>query len=200
MMNALPDTIRAFIALPVPEVVRTACTRLQRRLESACPPQSVRWSPSDQMHLTLRFLGNIPSQAVESLNTALAAIGRDCPPLALEAFGLGCFPHVRRPRVIWVGLRGDLEGLLRLQQAIDAAVQPWCVKTETREFHPHLTLGRVRDAAARRAAEVGQVIEGMSVESLGAWRAVEIRLMRSQLSPQGAVHTMLATHSLAAKA
>lgn len=190
-MPELPDHIRAFISIGVPEEVLRELSRWQRRLEEAMPPEAVRWSPPEQVHLTLRFLGNIPSQVLAELEAGLRAVCQGFGPLQLRAEGLGGFPSLRQPRVIWVGLQGDLEPLEQLKTQIEQATGQWGEPVETRKFHPHLTLGRVREVAAPRARQVGEALQATAVGALGEWRTEQVLLMRSQLSPRGATHTLV---------
>ena len=196
-MSDLPPQIRAFIALPLDPAVARELDRFQRRLEDAVPQNSVRWATPEQLHLTLKFLGNIPAQAVEELTAVLRPIGERYPPLQLRAEGMGCFPSARRPRVIWVGLHGDLPDLARLQEQVEGVSGRWAEKEERRPFSPHLTLGRVRETAARQAPRIGEVLQSISAPVCGSWTAPEFLLMRSQLSPHGATHTVLARFPLA---
>lgn len=197
-MLTLPAQIRSFISIaPDPGVAREV-SRLQRRLEEVLPRGAVRWIPAEQLHLTLKFLGNIPGSAVEELSSSLRAIGEPYSPLRLRAEGLGCFPGARNPRVIWIGLQGDLTALEQLQEEIERASSRWAEKEEPRRFSPHLTIGRVRENAWREARQIGAVLETAAAPVLGAWSAREVCLMRSQLSPQGVMHTALATLPLGA--
>lgn len=192
-MLALPAQIRSFISIALDPAVAREITRLQHRIEEIPPRETVRWIPAEQLHLTLKFLGNIPGSLVEELSSSLRAICEQYSPLRLRAEGLGCFPNARNPRVIWIGLQGDLQALEQLQEEIERASSRWAEKEEPRRFSPHLTIGRVRENAWREARQIGAILETAAAPTLGAWSAGEVCLMRSQLSPQGAVHTPLAT-------
>ncbi len=195
-MPELPEHIRAFISIGLPEEVLRELSRWQQRFEDSMPPDAVRWSAPEQVHLTLRFLGNIPSQVLAELEASLRAVCQGVGPLHLRAEGLGGFPSLRQPRVIWVGLQGDLEPLEQLKTRIEQATGQWGEPVETRKFHPHLTLGRVREAAVRRARQVGEALQAATVGALGEWRAEQVLLMRSQLSPHGATHSVMTAAAL----
>jgi RNA 2',3'-cyclic 3'-phosphodiesterase len=186
------DFIRAFISMPPDPAVLGQLCQFQKTLEQTLPPGAVRWTSPAQLHLTLKFLGNIASQAVAEIRDALAQIGSRCARMELRAEGLGGFPSLREPRVIWVGLQGDLAALERLNSRIEHAMRPWAAKDEYKAFNPHLTLGRVRENAGRQARAMGAVLGQIQLPSFGQWRAGEFCLMRSQLSPQGAVYSELA--------
>lgn len=141
---------------------------------------AVRWTPEDQIHLTLKFLGHVTVAEIEALKGGLVEIPQR---LQLRAQGMGGFPSRRNPRVIWVGLTGDLDRLIALQAAIDKL----CARKEEREFHPHLTIGRVREHQRLNAN-----LDRWHDHDFGQWEAHELLLMQSQLSPKGATHSVLA--------
>jgi|SRR5687767_2514126 len=168
----MTDSLRAFISLPVaPKVVR-AIVKFQEGIKGA----DVRWTPREQIHLTLKFLGNISSAEVERLKVALEGVMQ---PLRLRAEGVGGFPSRRQARVIWVGLTGDIDTL----KALHAAVEEVVGQKENRPFRPHLTIGR-----ARKPYRVGDW-ENLQ---FGEWEVRELQLMQSKLSPKGATHTVIA--------
>jgi 2'-5' RNA ligase len=189
----LPETIRAFAAIHLPEELLANIRALQARLQSDFPKDAVRWTAPEQLHLTLKFLGNIPRRSLGQLKAELARICQGLPPLLLRLEGLGCFPTPPKPRVLWVGLAGDIPQLQTLQSQINAAMQPWCERNEERAFRPHLTIGRLREASPRNARQIGDNIKAAAISALGEWNAAQVHLMRSQLSPAGATHTVLAS-------
>lgn len=195
--RANPGTQRAFIAIQLPNDLLETLQAVQQRLESVLPAKTVRWLPAAQMHLTLRFLGNVPSEHVGELRHALAEACRNAAPLKLCAQGIGCFPNPGRPRVIWVGMDGDIENLRALQSRIAPATEPWCERKEDRSFRPHLTLGRVRETSARARRQIATGLTNASSGVLGQWTAREVHLMSSRLSAQGAEHSVLASIELA---
>ena len=173
------DSVRAFISLPVPGEVLRNIVRCRDELARATG-ETVRWTPEDQIHLTLQFLGNISPTEVERIQSQLAPLPRT---LRLAAQGLGAFPSPRRPRVIWAGLGGDIDELKRLQAAVEGVTG----RKEERSFHPHLTIGRVREG---RHAKLN--LARWKDERFGEWDARELLLMQSKLSPKGATHSVIA--------
>jgi 2'-5' RNA ligase len=186
------ETLRVFVALPLPEEAVEELAALARRSRSAMPRGAVRWVRPEQMHLTLQFLGNVAADRIAALQADLAAACRDAPPFPLELAAPGAFPNARHPRVLWVGLGGDLERLGALQTRVAAACAPFLPAPERGRFHPHLTLGRVKDDA--RA--VGDAWAGCPAPRAWRWRAGEVRLIQSVLQPAGAVHATLAAFPL----
>jgi 2'-5' RNA ligase len=187
------QVVRAFIAIPLPHELCTSLSKLQERLQSGLPKEAVRWASSGQIHLTLKFLGDVASAELTEMEKSLEEICRRFSPFSLRAEGLGCFPSVARPRVVWVGLRGDMEALQRLQSQIDPVLRPWCEGNEERAFLPHLTIGRVRETGPRMARQVGARVLGSSPPRLGEWNVQEVKLVQSKLSPKGAKHSYLAS-------
>jgi 2'-5' RNA ligase len=189
--TAETETVRAFVAIHLPAELLAALHELQMQLEAKLPQKTVRWTSSEQLHLTLQFLGNIPVQELGNLEAALQNACGTIGPIQLRAEGLGGFPNLRNPRVIWVGLERDLKPLAQLQFQIHRASAPWCERPEERGFQPHLTLGRVRENASRAARRIGEEIAATSAGELGEWCIERFYLMQSKLTPKGAVHTVL---------
>ena len=175
----MSDSIRAFISLPVAPDVIKCIVRCQKELAREAG-EVVRWTEEEQIHLTLQFLGNISLTELDEIQTRLAGI---MAPLKLRTQGLGGFPPLRNPRVIWAGLEGDIDELKRVQAAVENATG----RKEERAFHPHLTLGRVREGRRLKLN-----LDRWKDEDFGAWEARELLLMQSKLSPKGARHSVVA--------
>ena len=193
MVITMNDSVRAFISVPVAEDVIRNIMRCQKEL-ARTTGEAVRWAPEEQIHLTLQFLGNISPAEIERLQTRLAAImnrsadslsarGPAVLPFRLHAHGLGAFPSPSRPRVIWVGLAGQIDELKQLQAAVENATG----RKEERAFHPHLTIGRVREGHRPKLN-----FERWKDEHFGEWEVRELLLMQSKLSPKGATHSVIA--------
>ena len=189
--------LRLFIALTPDEAVKEALAEVQERLRQRLPARTVKWTPPEQIHLTLRFLGDVPEDAVAGLTDALAHAAAGQRSFELIAERLGVFPTLRRPRVLWVGLGGGLRELTAVQQALQNATAPWGAREE-KDFHAHLTLGRVRELAPARLREVAAALLEFRVDRLGSWTASAVELFRSELRPDGAVHTCLASQRFGA--
>jgi len=190
-------TIRAFIAIAVPEEIRGRIAGFQREWQASLRGNFIRWTPTDQIHLTLRFLGNVSAQSVPELEAALRQACDGVVSFELVAGSSGCFPDARKPRVLWVGLSGALPVVAGLQAKIAAATSAWG-EVEERAFHPHLTIGRVKQAPPPALREISHRASTMTRGELGRWCVGEVMLMRSELSPAGAKHTELARIALCA--
>lgn len=195
--GSLMDTMRVFVAIPLPESLLHRLSDVQRRLERKVPHKSVRWVRSEAIHLTLKFLGDTPKDRVSTIEEALAVVGRNASPCVLTAAGLGCFPNPRRPRVLWVGVDEPTGRLKVLQPAVEEAMKSVGYRPERLGFTPHLTLGRVRRGTSRRDEEqIAEAVMGTSVGRLGEFTADRFELIRSQLKPTGAEYTTLVTFYL----
>jgi RNA 2',3'-cyclic 3'-phosphodiesterase len=173
---------RLFVALPVPHEVRASLAGLREELGGA------RWTPPEQYHLTLRFLGDTPDERIPELQRALAAV--TCPPLALRADRLTTFPNRRQPRVLVVRLVAT-SAASALQREVEAIARAHGSAAADRPFRPHLTLARLRDAdpeAVWRFTQEHRVDLAFSVDHFA--------LYASTLTPDGAVHERLATYPL----
>jgi len=186
------ETIRAFIAVPLPHPLLDRLSALQRQLESQVPSRSVRWVRVEGIHLTLKFLGDTPTEKLPDIKRALAAVARHVPACTFTVGELGCFPNPRRPRVVWVGMQEPAGRLAALQDAIEEVMAPLGYPPEGRGFTPHLTLGRVRPGARRdEVSRVGEVVTGKTGEPLAEVSADHFALIRSVLKPTGAEYTTL---------
>jgi 2'-5' RNA ligase len=162
------NTIRTFIALEPPPWVREALAQTIGQLRGAIP-SGVRWLDPTGIHLTLKFLGNVDPHRVDGLLKAMADSARGSPTFQLRLAGLGAFPNQRQPRVLWVGLAGDLQSLQGLHEKVEEEVQklaPTSPSRESRPFHPHLTLGRVREGVSQTLrSQIGAVMSATPLNS-----------------------------------
>ena len=188
-MSYNPEQIRSFIAIELPQKVQHGLGQLRSELERDEHP-FVKWVNPESIHLTLKFLGNIPFKQVEEIAKAMGEAFRGIPPFHLEISGVGAFPNINRPRVIWVGIIGEIDKLLSLQQNIDSALAPFGFAKEERPFVPHLTLARIREGASTAEKKsLGELLISARFEISYSIDVETISLMRSQLTPEGAIYT-----------
>ena len=190
------DTVRLFVAVPLPESVLEQLADVRYRLQGKVPPGTVRWVSSDGIHLTLKFLGDTPRDKIPTVKEALSVVGRNALPCTLVAQELGCFPNLRRPRVLWVGVTEPTGRLELLQKAIEEAMTSLGYKPERHSFTPHLTLGRVRRASGRDQRQIADAVRDTTVGELAEFSADGFELIRSDLKPGGAEYTTLETFFL----
>jgi len=183
--------IRAFIAVdlddPVIEKVCNAVEILKPRITE------IRWLRKENLHLTLKFLGNIAESQVEPITAALRHPLGLFSPCTISAKGLGVFPDFRRPKILWVGLTGDQ--LVQLAAEIESALMPIGFTPENRAFTPHLTIGRWREGS-RPAKNLRQEIDSLNDFEFGACAVRQIVLFQSVLKPEGASYSELRTIQL----
>jgi 2'-5' RNA ligase len=189
--------IRTFIAIELDETINAALTDLQEQLKAEVPQRSVRWVKPGGIHLTLKFLGNVPANRIEEIERALTQACAGFPAFSFSVGGLGCFPHPRRPRVVWVGVQEESGTLKRLQKAIEDGMERLGFAPERRKFHAHLTLGRVRRrTSSGDVRRLGRLVKESDVGQLDQMEARAVSLMKSDLKPTGAVYTQLAAVKL----
>lgn len=183
---------RLFLALTIPSEVRRQLHAARSRLQQSLPPSAVRWVHPEQVHLTLRFLGEVPADRVPALETALRPVGAAFRPLGLRARGIGFFPPHRPPRVIWAGVEEPTGELARLKAAVDEAAAAFTTEQPETGFSAHLTLGRVKHLPPHDARALLQAAAALTQAEFGTWTAERLELFRSVLSPTGPTYTCLA--------
>ena len=196
-MSDNPREIRSFIAIELSEEAKEGLARLRKELERD-EHKFVKWVDPGGIHLTVKFLGNIPSKRVTEITEAIEESAQGISPFHLEISGLGAFPSLRQARVFWVGIGGEVDKLSRLQQNIDSALAALGFAKEERSFVPHLTLARIRQGASppeRRS--FGELVGSLIFEDKYHIKVEAINLMRSQLTPAGAIYTCLSAVGLA---
>ncbi len=185
------EKIRSFIAVELPAEIKLALARMQAQLKRG-GGERIKWVDPDIMHLTLKFLGNIDTALVAGITGALEEACRGVSPFPVELSGPGVFPNARRVQVVWVGLKGEVEKLGRLQKNIDAVLAPLGFATENRPFTPHLTLARVREGATPEERQaLGQLVTAAVLEGGGSCQVEAVHLMRSQLTRNGPIYTRI---------
>ncbi len=185
------EQIRSFVAIELPDEIKRQLQQvsavLRRDRESF-----IKWADSDGIHLTLKFLGDIRSDQVANISSAIESGSKGIKPFAVQLQQTGAFPNLRSPRVVWVGIGGNLDDLHQLQKNIEAALQPLGFNPEKRQFSAHLTLGRVRERASlSQRADLGKALQTMKINEPAAFRVESVSLMKSKLTPGGAVYSRL---------
>lgn len=183
--------LRAFIAVELPPEIHKAIESETAPLRAALDSSLVRWVPTSNIHLTLKFLGGVSSANVELLTQMLSVEVNQYESFTIKFEGLGAFPNPRRPRVIWIGIQAPA-GFEALQHGIEAAAATLGYPAEKRPFSPHLTIGRVKQNAGPAGMQkIRNVLEEMKVGALGTVKANAVHLFKSDLKPTGAVYTRL---------
>jgi len=190
------EQIRSFIAIELPDELKSGHTQLQAQLKIGKQP-SVKWVDPYSTHLTLKFLGNIAVDMISEITRAIETSAREMPPFHLEAKGLGAFPNLRRVQVVWVGITGEVAQLSQLQQRIDSNLTPLGFVPESRPFTPHLTLARLRQQASPEERQsFGQLIAGTNFEAAYGFSVSSVNLIRSELTREGAIYSRISSIEL----
>ena len=179
--------MRSFIAIELPDIVKAALLSLQQELKTS--GADVRWVRPEGVHLTLKFLGNIEDKIVDRVVEKLKGTCRKFQPFNCEIRGVGVFPGIRSPRVLWVGIDAH-ETLASIQQEIDTGMSSLGFERENRKFTPHLTLGRFRSSEGKMA--LMDRMEAYKDRRIGLIDINHISFMRSDLGPAGAKYTRIA--------
>jgi 2'-5' RNA ligase len=194
------DSVRAFIAIDLPEDIRRELRRHMERLREAMQGLPVRWVRPEAIHLTLRFLGDTELDLASDLKRELVEVGRANQAFSIGVGGVGCFPNPRRPRVLWVGVHEETGVLKRLQRGVEDMCRQLGFAPERRPFSPHLTLGRVRRGGEVRVGDAfSRISEREREDALGQALVEEIVLFQSELSPAGAIYRRLGSARLNSK-
>jgi 2'-5' RNA ligase len=197
--------IRTFVAVELEAEVRRAIGRLQDDmreklkpdLKALAPQARLQWVRADSIHLTVKFLGDVEESRVEQMCRALAQVAEAMSPILLDITGVGVFPDLRAPRVLWLGLSdpagrpGQVDTLVRVAGMVDAALSGLGFSPETRPFSPHLTLARIKEQSRGVGQALAQSDVMQHAASAGALHVRALSLMESQLRPSGAVYTRL---------
>jgi RNA 2',3'-cyclic 3'-phosphodiesterase len=189
------NVIRLFIAISLSDEVHTGLEHVIQDLKNRLPGGAVRWVQASNIHLTIKFLGDVSVAGLEMLTTMFQTEAAHHQQFEFSVGGIGAFPSPHRPRVIWVGVEAPAE-LSGLQHGMEAEMARLGYAPEERPFSPHLTIGRVaRNADPGDLRRLSSVLETFKVGFLGVTQVKAIHLFRSDLQPGGAVYTRL--HSAA---
>ena len=181
------ETIRTFIAIEIPTEIQAKLSDLQADLAKFI--QRASWVKKGNIHLTLKFLGDVSTHRIESISSVLQQIAAAHAPFEMNFSGAGAFPNVRRPRVIWVGMTDGADHAAQLAEDIENSLQQLGFAREKRGFTPHLTLARIR-----RPTNLGAVSNKFSQYTaldIPSLQVAQFALIHSQLHPRGAIYTPL---------
>jgi 2'-5' RNA ligase len=179
--------IRCFLAIDLPDSLRPQLALVQGELKRS--DADVRWVAVGNIHLTLKFFGNLPDAEVDPIAAAAREVAAQQGPFELQVTAAGAFPGVRSPRVVWLGLGGDLVPLARMYHQLEKAFASLGHLPEGRPFNPHLTLGRVKSPANRH--RLTKLLETLAPLNWPPFQVNEIILFKSTLTPKGSIYTPL---------
>ena len=181
--------MRTFIAIEISEEIRNTLAQIQSHLKYA--GADVKWVAKDNIHLTLKFLGEVSEDKIEKIKSILNAIGSETKPFEITVKEIGAFPKIDYPRVIWVGLDKGADESKELAKRIDEELSKIGFQKETRPFAAHLTLGRVRSPKNRAALVEKLLSVNLSPITYHLQPITSIILFQSTLTPQGSIYSKL---------
>jgi 2'-5' RNA ligase len=184
---------RTFIAVEISSEVRMRAGRLIGRLEAT--GANVRWVKPEQLHLTLKFLGDVDLREIPEVCAAVARATATVPPFTLRIAGAGAFPNLGHPRTVWLGADEGVGEMSVLHERIDEALAELGFRAEHRQFRPHLTIGRVRNAESGMSALAEALSENRDFVA-GVIDVDEVVTFSSELERSGPIHEPLATAAL----
>jgi len=179
--------IRSFLAIEIPGPILRKVGEVQGGLKLS--RADVRWTNPETIHVTLKFFGNIEESRIDPILKSIEAPIRNTLPFSVKVRGVGAFPHLKNPRVIWIGLVDEKETLTSLQKQIETYLEKIGFQPEDRPFRPHLTLGRMKSSRGKEAL-VGRM-EKYREEEFGDFQVERVVLFKSDLRPSGPIYTSL---------
>jgi 2'-5' RNA ligase len=179
--------IRCFLAIDLPDALRPQLALVQGELKRS--NADVRWVQVGNIHLTLKFFGNVPDNDIDGIIEAAREVAAKQAPFQLQVTLAGAFPNPKSPRVVWLGLGGETVPLAQMYHKLEKAFEALGHPPEGRAFNPHLTLGRVKSPSNRH--RLAQALEKMPPLNWPPFQVQEIILFKSTLTPQGSIYTPL---------
>jgi 2'-5' RNA ligase len=176
----------------MPDEIQAKLVEIQTDLAKFMP--RVSWVKRGNIHLTLKFLGDIQTNQVESINSVLQDVAESHSSFDMNLTGIGVFPELRRPRVIWIGITRGAEQATQLAEAVSNSLQPLGFPREKRGFTPHLTLARIRNPV--NLQDVSSKFNQYDNLDIPTLKINQIAFIRSQLHPQGSIYTPLRKFTL----
>ena len=184
--------MRTFIAIEIPETLKRNLNRSLGVIRPELDDGLMRWARLESMHLTLNFLGEIEVEQVQAIQENLEEVTATFPNFNLEITGLGFFPDASRPRVAWAGIEPADGELMKIQTELARRLEGIGYERERRDYHPHLTLGRVRKGLfGDDMLQVSKWAQSSQLDTVGGFEVQAISLIHSVLRPEGATHLTL---------
>lgn len=186
------ENIRSFLAVEISPEVRRATTELSEKLQKGAQFTKARpsWTNPDNFHFTIVFLGERSANQVERVKRLMGDLPEIIAPFEVQIGGLGAFPNMRNPRIVWIGVQKGGVEFGQLYDAVVRRLQRIRFQPDKRPYHPHLTLARLR--AKRGMEELMDIVRSHSNAECGSYTAAGLTLFKSQLDPRGAIYTPLA--------
>jgi 2'-5' RNA ligase len=192
-MPEASEAWRLFVAIELPAAIRRRIQQHVDRIRRELPDARASWTREENFHLTLKFFGDTPVERVEAVSAALKRAAGRIPLFKMQLSGCGVFPTRGKPNVLWIGINDPTNNLQRLHQSFEDEFARLGFHRDERAFHPHLTIARIRNP--KHARSLGDVHQRTDFGALSV-EAVEVCLIRSELSSAGSRYTVVARHKL----
>jgi 2'-5' RNA ligase len=179
--------MRIFIAVKLSSEIKLRLGEVQNKLKES--GVDVKWVKPENIHLTLKFLGNVIELKLEPLVKEVGEVARKFSPFKIKFSGLGTFPNLKNPRVIWIGIEGEVKELLKLKGEIEENLVKLEFASEGREFKPHLTLGRVK--SFQNKGELSEAVSSLNIPRIGEMEVNKISIIKSELRREGPIYTVV---------
>jgi 2'-5' RNA ligase len=189
----MAETLRTFVSVPITDTVALFLRQIQRQLQLLVA--NMRWVAPENIHLTLKFLGDIETSQVHAVVEQMDKAAASFAPFWLNAQGVGVFPNFRNARILWVGLAGDCNRLGAIHATLESGLESVGFRRASRGFRAHLTIGRTRRRVAPQTLETS--LNPLTGAASEAFRVDRLVLYKSTLKPSGAEYTRLHTSRLA---
>jgi len=180
--------MRTFIAVDTPENIKSQMSEVQSELKRS--EADVRWETANKFHITIKFLGEVKEVMIDGIKGKIGELCANYSPFPLQYEGVGCFPNMKNPRVIWIGCRDISQNLLKIKTLLDDKLTLFGFEAEDRAFHPHITLGRVKSQTGIK--NLIPIIENLTFKS-EVTECGKILIMKSSLKPSGSQYSILET-------
>jgi 2'-5' RNA ligase len=180
--------MRTFIALEIPDGIKKEMAKAQEQLKRSGADAG--WARPEGIHLTLKFLGEVSEAKIDAIRNALAQAAGATSKFRLEIAGAGAFPNSKNPRVVWLGVSGDIDKLQALWSSVEDSMAAMGFDREERAFSPHLTLARIKYLQPRYSWQ--KAMDSINDIRLASFEVDHISLMKSELKPSGAVYAEIA--------
>lgn len=183
--------LRTFVAVEFPSEVITKIARITAYLQTQTPGTALKWVAPENLHLTLKFLGDTHESKIPELGRCIQDALQSQSPFKITIEGLGMYPNASQPRVVWLGIK-DAGNLRQLHHELAKVLKDFDPEPEKCSFSPHLTIARIRQNVSHDGVrQVGETLSQFKVDSLGSFEVQTIHLFKSELTPQGPIYTSL---------
>ena len=178
--------IRTFIAIELPVKVKQVALQIQNQLGESI--EGIRWIKHENIHLTVKFLGNVEENRINDISAAVLNAVKGISVMNLKTGHLGIFPNEKRPRILWLGVEGDVREFIQMSKNCESELAKLGYEKNARENRPHITVGRIRSSKKQKG--LVNILKDIPIESID-FRADALNLMRSELNPNEVVYTIL---------